>query len=243
MTEAAGAPPSPTGAPPTATTRPGRRGSVVLAVAVVVLAASLALPWWSASETFGGESWDQTYSPLGGVVGVCAPSCGAFDVGPPTGPIAGRHSFSGLGLNETGVLYEATLGLVVAGLGTGALALVLALREREAAGSLRSRRLGLRALAAAVALAGVATATLAILQPYTLRADTDHRLSQGSTWTASPSPETSFFGACSRGVDHGLCTSGGSAIRGPDWGWMLLVAAVVLLAIAFRSAVRAARSA
>jgi hypothetical protein len=219
-------------------TIPGRVGgprrrpiaAILVAVAIVALAASVVLPWWSESESYGGSVWVQTYSPIFGVHGSCSPGCGAFDEGPPFGPVSGTESFSTLGLNRTAELYTASLVLLFAALALAAAGIATGLASTQSARIDRGQRF---CVAAAALSAGASGALLAALQPDALRADTIGRFSGGSTWTASPSPETSFLGGCARGVDQGLCASGGSAVWGPSYGWILVVAGTALLAVAF----------
>lgn len=212
-------------------------------VASVLLAASLALPWWSETEVFGPDTWVQELSPLTGVTARCSPSCGALDEGPPTGPLQGTYTFSAVGLSDTGLVYAGALGLIVVGLAASVAGLVAMWSERDRSPSSRWERVRAVSLRVALLTVGAGTALLPVLQPAALRADTIGKLSSGSAWVASPSPETSFLGACVRGQFHGVCASGGSASWGPGAGWvLLLVATALLLVVAVREASRWASS-
>ena len=196
-----------------------------------MLATALIFPWWSETESSAGSRWIQSYSALTGVTGTCRPECPSFGYGPPLGPINGRESFVAAGLNETGMLYTVVLGLVAAGMAGTIAVTVYRWWSRETTGPDRRRRV---VLLHSFALAGAAAgaALLPLVQSMTLRADTLRMpLNGGDAWTASPSPETSFWGSCSAGTYHGLCASGGSAEWGPGLGWVVLLAAVVILAV------------
>jgi hypothetical protein len=216
---------------PATKARPPRGTVAGLVVVVVLLVAALALPWWSETEVFGPDTFAQQFSPFTGVTGTCSPSCGGLDLGPPTGPLRGTNSFSSVGLHDTEILYVASLGLVLAGLLLTVAALAMLRGTSKGTWSVRHPRA--RVTVVSVALLGVAVgaALLPALQPAALRADTVQKLSDGSAWTASPSPETSFIGACQRGPFNGVCASGGSAAWGPGLGWILLVAAAVVLIV------------
>lgn len=208
-----------------------RRTGAWSVVVVLLLAAALALPWWSETEVFGPDTFAQEFSPLTGVTAKCSPSCGALDSGPPSGPLQGTNSFSSVGLHDTELLYAASMGLVLAGMLLTAMALAMALRSSRGVGSPRHPRARVTVVGIALLSVAVGAALLPALQPAALRADTIQRLSGGSVWTASPSPETSFIGACQQGPFNGVCASGGSAAWGPGVGWILLVAAVVVLVV------------
>jgi len=237
---------SPEAAPASAgpATRSARTTGVLLAVALVVLVAALVLPWWSETEVFGPVTWVQEFSPFTGVRASCAPSCGALDFGPPTGPLQGTSSFSSVGLHDTGILYEISLGLVVAGVACTGAAIALWGLSSKGSGSSRRSRAWVVAGTAALLSVAVGAALLPALQPSALRADTVAKLSAGGVWTASPSPETSFIGECQRGAFNGVCASGGSATWGPGIGWLLLVVATgVLILVLVRNVPRGERPA
>lgn len=233
------APPSPI--VPSASGRPrraARPGSAILLSAVVIAAVALFLPWWGATEAVAGETWTQTFSPITGVSGSCASLCPGFNPGPPSGPLQGQRSFSALGLNATGVIYELAFALALAGVVSGLLAFAVAPSWNGVGKSPRRNRL--RAALESVALAGLAlgTAVLPLFQPAALRSDTGSTYAGPVSWTPSPSPETSFWGGCSPGATHGLCASGWSASWTPGVGWALLVLAVILLVALHFAALR-----
>jgi hypothetical protein len=202
----------------------------LLLAVVVLLSISVVSPWWYETEVPSGPNADtstQTYSPLSGVTGTCATGCSPFFTGPPVGPVQGTHSFGSLGLNETAILYDASLSLVVVGLAGGVATLAVMIgrppRDRR-----RFPLLGLT-LVATVLASGLPAA----LQPVTLRADVATFL-PNSTWTAAPSPETSFWGSCTPGPWNGVCSSGWATTWGPDAGWyMIAVAGTLLVVVSF----------
>jgi hypothetical protein len=163
------------------------------------------------------------------VSGSCSPACPAFGPAPPLGPLQGRHSLSSVGLGRTGELYTSVLALTLVGAAAGIAALVVPTVGRGPEARPRSRRLPVALIAVALLSTAVAASLPPLLQPSAMRADTVAEFSGASAWTASPSPETSFWGSCTRGVDSGLCASGGSAQWGPGLGWVLLLAATLLL--------------
>jgi len=219
---------------------PKKRGRVsgpgmLLIVVVLLLGVSLVVPWWSETEVGPGPEGvrsTQSYAPLAGVMGTCSPSCPAYETGPPIGPIQGAKSFSSLGLNRTATLYYAGLGLVTIGLAGTALA-VVTLPARVATSGPRGR-FHTVFLSVALLATVAASAALACLQPIAFRADASSTFSPSTAWTASPSPETSFWGSCVPGPTNGVCASGWSVAWGPGPGWYLItIAAVVLMAVLF----------
>jgi len=208
------------------------RGTVVLlAATLVVIAVALVLPWWSETEVFGPSTWTQAFSPLTGVTAGCSPTCGPLDFGPPSGPLQGTSSFSSVGLDDTGILYLTSLGLVLAGAALIGIAIAMSVPGSKEFSSPRGLRTGTALLSVALLAVAVGAALLPALQPSALRADTTSKLSEGNAWTAAPSPETSFLGGCQPGPFHGTCASGGSANWGPGPGWVLLVVAAALLIV------------
>jgi len=226
--------------------RPKKRGrpsgsAILLIVVVVLLGASLVLPWWSETQLAPGPDGvrsTQNYAPLTGVTGSCSPACPAYESGPPFGPIQGTKSFSSIGLNRTATLYYSCVALVVVGLVAAAFA-VVTLPNRAA--SPRRRIRASRWLLAVALFASVgASAALAGLQPVAFREDVAATFSSNASWTAAPSPETSFWGSCAPGLTNGICSSGWSVSWGPALGWYLItIAAVVLLVIHLLRARRA----
>lgn len=220
-----------------------RRGlleTAMLVSAAALVVASLALPWWGETEHLGPNEWSQTFSPLTGITGSCQPGCNVLvGGGPPTGPISGRHSFSAVYLNRTGEMYEIALAIAVVGgaaaLATAAVPLVV----RRAGSGPSAARLGRGMLSVALVALALAPGLLAALQPAAMRSDTIARFSGPSGWTASPSPETSFWGSCSPGPHNGVCDGGGPVSWGPGLGWFALVgAAALVLIVALRRSLR-----
>ena len=217
-----------------ASPRRERRGSiepVLLLLSAALLAISGLLPWWSESETLGGSTWTQTFSPLWGVSGECTPSCPTFGTGPPLGPIQGTHTLASLGMAQTGLLYLAALGVTVTALALVLAALVAQRFETDPPNRTAPPRAGRRLLTLGAVVTGIGAAALPVLQPIALRNDTMSKFTSENAWTASPSPETSFWGACTRGAYNGLCASGWSATWGPDWGWIALLLALALIVV------------
>jgi len=223
------------GTAPAPSKRRGRpRGpTILLIVVVLLLGASLVLPWWSETELApgpdGGQS-TQNYAPFSGVTGSCSPACPAYESGPPVGPIQGTKSFASIGLNRTATLYYSGAGLVLAGLAGSALAAVtLPARAGLPSGRTRTHRV---CLVLALLATAAASAILASLQPLAFRADVTAAFAPNASWTASPSPETSFWGSCAPGPTNGICASGWSVAWGPGLGWyMITLAAVVLMVV------------
>jgi hypothetical protein len=214
----------------------------LLLAVIVTLVLALLTPWWSESEAFGTNNWSQNFSPLTGVTGECSPSCGPFNSGPPVGPIEGTQSFSSLGLNQTEQLYDVSLVLVGVGLASTCLTLVFGRVSANQGSSLRRERIATLSLSVALLALALGSTLLPVLQPTALRADTLGKFTAHNAWTASPSPETSFWGGCSVGQYNGACASGGSAIWGPGPGWYLLVVAVALLIVLHIRATQYAKS-
>lgn len=201
-------------------------------------AGSAFLPWWAESESFGSEQWVQRFSPWSGVTGSCTPGCDYFGSGPPTGPIHGTSSFAALGLTHLGLLYHVSLILLLVGAAAAAIAAIPLLRAGGVAPPGASGRLPRYFRPFALLCGALAASLLAILQPGVLNADVTAKFSGASQWTASPSPETSFWGGCVAGPTHGACAGGGSAVWGPGLGWDLMVVGVgvlVYLLLRYRS--------
>jgi len=236
----AGSTPGPTRVPPRGGLGSDTAKAVLFGVAIALLALSLVFPWWSesaANPMSASETSTQEYSPITGVTGTCSPGCTPAEEGPLPGPFQGIKTFSSLGLNETGALYEGVLGLTIIGMASAALALVAPF-----AAPLRARLRSFAPLAAIVASA-LASGLLAALQPVAYRMDNAATFEDHGAWTAAPSPQTSFWGSCSPGPSNGICTSGWSDSWGPGLGWYLVVgAALVLMAIALLPVLRARRS-
>ena len=213
--------------PPAARRRPAVSvHEALLVAAIVALGLSVALPWWSETQVSpgpGSVTSTQNYSPLTGVTGSCSPECSPFFTAPPVGPFQGTHSFRSVGLNQTATLYNVCLALVVLGAAGSAVAL-LAIASQQP-----RRRFRAAALVCALAASALACGLLASLQPSMFSHDVSSTFSQSGSWTATPSPETSFWGACSPGPANGICASGWSASWGPGLGWFMIVAGTVLL--------------
>lgn len=207
--------------PPQPSHWPVRLEWVTALLAVILLAAAVFLPWWMESETEGNQSYAQTFSPLNGVAGSCTPACPAYAPGPATG------AFSKVGLNATGELYQASLACVVVGVLALIAGIVTTRPSSNPPADSRRARWGviLREIALLATAAGASL--LPLLQPGTLNSDASRTF--GDAWTASPSPETSFWGGCSAAQNIGTCAYGGSAVWGPALGWDLLVVATILL--------------
>lgn len=204
----------------------------LLIVVVALLGVSLVLPWWSESQVSpDGVRSTQDYAPLTGVTGTCSPACSAFLTGPPIGPIVGTHSFSSLGLNRTATLYYATVGLVWVGLVGSAVAAGTLPSKPSLSPDRRRSRFHIVSLSLALLATSAACAALAAVQPMAFRADTAATFAPNAAWTASPSPETSFWGSCVPGPTNGICASGWSATWGPGLGWFLIAVAAVVLVL------------
>ncbi len=206
---------------------PGRWEAALLVSGVVVLGLALALPWWSETATYGPLTDAQTFSPWNGVTVACAPSCGGLSDPPEPNP--GVNSFDSLGLVDTALLYDVCLGLLLAAMVAAALSTVQLKAHGGGRGSVTRRPLDRVPGLLSVVTSAVGAGILPLLQPVTLRQDLVDRFFGASQWTASPSPESSFWGACAPGPYSGLCASGGSATWGPGLGWMLMVVGVALL--------------
>jgi len=223
--------PGSSGAPP-GKLRRGPVPAILLIVVVLLLGFSLVLPWWSETQQSpgpNGEQSTQNYSPLTGVTGSCSPACSPFEPGPPLGPIQGTRSFSSVGLNRTATLYYAGVGLVLNGLVGGALALITL--PTAVAPPSRQIRFHTAFLTLALLASAGASAAVACLQPIAFQGDVSATLSPNSAWTASPSPETSFWGSCVPGPTNGICASGWSVAWGPGPGWYLITMAAVVVMV------------
>ena len=205
----------------------------LLTVVFLLLGISLVLPWWTETQVgAGGDRSTQVYAPLTGVTGTCSPACNTFGFGPPLGPIQGTKSFSSLGLNRTATLYFAGVGLVLVGLVGSALALLTLPLKPSSTPRPGRGRLHFLSLSFALLATSAASAALAAFQPLAFRADSSAAFGPNDAWTASPSPETSFWGSCASGPTNGICASGWSVSWGPDVGWYLItLAAIILVAI------------
>lgn len=192
------------------------------------------LPWWSESETLGEQTWAQSYSPISGITGTCAPNCQTIFTYP-DGPIYGTRSFASVEMNRTAGLYETSLGLAFAGAGIAVLCLLAWVLPRRGPASPRVRLLRRVLPILSPISVAVGAALLPIFQPSTVSADlaswfyVTSSISPGDPWVPSPSPETSFWGSCVRGPYNGLCESGATASWGPGVGWDLLLAALGLM--------------
>ena len=225
--------------PPSSAVRPTHRRSraetILLGTVVILLVLALILPWWTETESDtylpGGTSSTQSYSPITGVTGVCSSACPPFFPGPPLGPVEGTKSFSSLHLNQTANLYLAALVLVFVALAFSATALATSVGRPSLGPSHRRARIQTFSLAAALLATAIATIALAAFQPTAFRADTIAAFGPNTAWTASPSPEVSFWGSCSVGPANGICASGWAMSWGPDSGWYLLLGAVLALVV------------
>ncbi len=206
---------------------PVRWEAALWVAGVVVLGSALALPWWSETVRYGPIDQGQTFSPWNGVTVTCAPSCGSYAFSTEASP--GVKSFGSFGLVDTALLYEASLGLLLVAMVAAGIS---AAQLRSLGGFARRTRLGhlerVPSLLSVVASV-VGASILPLLQPFAMRQDLIVRFFGVSQWTASPSPESSFWGACDPGPYSGLCASGGSATWGPGFGWWLMVVGVGLL--------------
>jgi hypothetical protein len=218
-----------------------------LVVVVLLLVLSLILPWWSETESIasfpGSSSWTQSYSPFNGVTGVCSLTCPPpYLSEPPLGPVVGTKSFASLGLNQTADLYLAILVLVLAAIACTVATLAIRFSTRAGSRSPRRARAGALALSSALLTTAAGSIALATLQPITLRADSMAAFGPRAPWTASPSPEVSFWGGCSVGPANGICASGWSVSWGPGAGWYLIIAAAAVLVVLHLLRTRHARS-
>lgn len=228
-------------APPASPRRAGRREAALVVAAVVLLGVALALPWWSEATRFGPITEVESYSPWTGVTVACSPTCSSLTFTP--APTAGVNSFESMGLSETALLYRVALGLAVLAVAAGAGSLVPLRNIQRTAGAVRSGVRALLPLGISATAAAAGSALLPLLQPLTLSRDLIARFYPGNEWIASPSPESSFWGACTPGRDNGVCASGGTVSWGPGLGWFLLLVATVLLVVALLRSTRRARPA
>ncbi len=201
--------------------------AALLIAGVIVLGSALALPWWSENATYGPLTDAQTFSPWNGVTVACAPTCGGLAGAPEPNP--GVNSFGSLGLVDTALLYDVCLGLLLAAMVAAAISTAQLRFYGGGRGGVPRRPLDRLPRMLSVVTSAAGAAILPLLQPFTLRQDLIGRFFGASQWTATPSPESSFWGACTPGPYSGLCASGGSATWGPGLGWMLMVVGVALL--------------
>jgi hypothetical protein len=190
--------------------------STLVLLAAILLAVSMGVSWWGASEEGGGVSGVYSFLP-----GTSYQATGNFGAG----EVTNLATYAGSGLVHVGQLYEAVLGVGLMATLAGFAAMILG--YLGALGTFRSRNF-LNATLALVLLSFLAAALLptlvAVLQPGAFNSDGTSFAGAGGGCGASPNPCTSFWGSQSAGAAH--------VSWGADVGWYLSLAAAALLLVA-----------
>ncbi len=186
--------------------------STLVLIASIMLAASMGVSWWGASESGGGHARVLGFEP-------------GSAYSDQNGSLSTSQTYISAGLVHVGQLYEAILGIGLLATLAGFLGAILC--YLGAFGALRSRKiLPVSLLITLISfVATVITPVLAALgQPGAYNADGSSGLG-ASGCGPSPNPCTSFWGSVSAG--------GFTFSWGADVGWYLAIAAAVLLLVAF----------
>jgi hypothetical protein len=203
-----------------ASKRRQRITTLLIAVGVVLLLVGLLTPWYARSYSFsglpGGGERDETtlyYPGIPSAIGTIQWSCSG------TGNQDSRlcyspTSYSASGLNNTGIVVEATFFLDLAAAVAGTLAVILSVAAWS-----NSRRAAPAFVLAAIALilALSAPGIFALALPSALGKDTPDHFSRG--------PWASFFGSTS--YPHIPGAGSENLTWGPTVGWYLSIGAAV----------------
>jgi hypothetical protein len=191
--------------------------TLLIAIGVALLLVSLLTPWYSRSYSFsglpGGGVRDETtlyYPGIPSAIGTIQWSCGGTG-GQSSRGCPSQTSYSESGLNNTGVVVEATFFLVLAAAVAGALAAIFSF---AAWGNCRRVTPAFVLASIALILALSAPAIFALALPSAIGKDTPDHFAHG--------PWASFFGSTSypAPVSENLAW-------GPTVGWYLSIGAAV----------------
>jgi hypothetical protein len=194
---------------------PSRRrliAAILLVLAVVFAGVSLGLSWWTISSSDDGSTSSVYFLP-GSNVGVSAPGT------------TGSVSYTSVGLNNTGVLFDALSFLVIGIVLLSAVGAILAFLTTIHPNPRKSWSSGTETLSIlGVVLALLSVVLVPLATPYEFAKDNLGNVCSDASSAGTESPCTSFWGS--------VMTSRGTETWGGDVGWYLMIVATVLLVVA-----------